>query len=128
MMNNDIPDLYVAQQNGMKNTDSLKNYKAPSKKHQHKMSNLLSGILDETPSCLNVDADKEPLPPQPPQPQMTNVLNVVSLSQEKKSSNEIFSGATFTDCTFNFGIDYNSWFQEPKAKKKRLLLDSSDED
>ena len=46
LLDADIPEIFVAQHSGMKNTDSLKAYKNASEKHQVRMSNVLNDITN----------------------------------------------------------------------------------
>ena len=46
LLDANIPEIYVAQHSGMKNTDSLKSYKSANKDCQMKMSDILNNNLD----------------------------------------------------------------------------------
>ena len=88
LLDSDISDNYVAQHNGMKRTESLTSYKSANKKRRQEMSTILSG-------GEKVEVNE------------TNI----SLSQETHSSQsntikKFLSDGIFTDCIFNFGVNF----------------------
>ena len=57
MLDSDLPETYVAQQEGMKCSDSLKSYKAPGKKHKLHIPHILDHY---TPSHSSSTSTKSP--------------------------------------------------------------------
>jgi hypothetical protein len=93
LLDSNLPDVYIAQQVGMKSTDSLKSYKAPNKEHRVEISSILSGEKQELPvssKTTEINCSK---------------TTEINLSQEISSS-RMFEGAIFKECTFNFGVDF----------------------
>ena len=54
LLDSDVPEVFVAQHSGMKNTDSLKSYKTAGVRHQIKMSNILNGITADSTTSSKV--------------------------------------------------------------------------
>ena len=54
LLESDIPETFVAQQQGMKNTDSLKRYEAPGDKHREKISHALDRFVPPIQSPANI--------------------------------------------------------------------------
>ena len=78
LLDADIPEIFVAQHSGMKNTDSLKAYKNASEKHQVRMSNVLNDITNNKQEDTNV---------------------IISSGGNNDKSSSMFVGATFSNCT-----------------------------
>ena len=113
LLDADVPEIFVAQHSGMKNTDSLKAYKSASKKHQIRMSDILN--------------EKDVVSDQ-----------VVISSQQSNSSVDarstgLFSGAVFNNCTFNMGTVEPSYSNSSKesstiVRRRFRFFSSSDEE
>ena len=85
LLDADIPEIFVAQHSGMKNTDSLKAYKSASEKHQVRMSNVLNDITNKK--------------------EETKVR--ISGTGSGNNSSGLFAGATFSNCTVYTGDVYH---------------------
>ena len=48
LLDENVPEVYVAQYSGHKNIDSLKNYKSANKTHRFQMSSILSSNIEKT--------------------------------------------------------------------------------
>lgn len=130
LLDADIPEVFVAQHAGIKNTESLKNYKSAGEKHQVAMSNVLNEVSSSTitktasasrsliGNASSAVASAETL-----------VLSQSSTSSVSKDS-RLFAGANFHDCTFNFHCKYGGSDADPSPPKRRfrLLSSSSEED
>ena len=139
LLDSNLPDIYVAQQVGMKNSDSLISYKAPNKEHRLQISDVLSGKRETiaeshtvthapvanvesgvdflTNAVTNASDVTRSVSPQ--------ASHIITFSQENKTSHtreSMFAGASFKDCTFNFGVQFGG------KKRKRVILSSSDEE
>ena len=102
LLDADIPEIFVAQHNGMKNTDSLKSYKTASESHQIRMSNVLNDITKEKRKRNNSSVDA--------------------------GNSGLFPGAIFSNCTFNIGTTvYRSASPSRHIKRFRLLSERNEE-
>ena len=54
LLDSDVPELYVAQHSGMKNTDSLGSYKVANKKNQIKMCKILDNEKNKETEIVTV--------------------------------------------------------------------------
>ena len=93
-MDADIPENYVAQLSGHKNSKSLDSYKTASDDHQRKMSLTLSrtntSVMPSSSSSAKEDTKKEKQP--------------AAVGEDVLSSG-LFSGSTvLKGCTFNFNF------------------------
>ena len=140
LLDSNLPQIYVAQQVGMKSTDSLKSYKAPNKEHRLQISDVLSGNKEKNagahtvthgPVANNVETDVDFVTntvtnaPDVSRSVSLETPHFITLSQESKTSHtgkSMFAGASFKDCTFNFGVQFGG------TKRKRVILSSSDEE
>ena len=115
-----VSDLFVAQHVGMKNSDSLKSYHSANKKQRMDMSRILSESTNEvtvsaSPNEVTISERRENLQ-----------------QSSSQSMQSMFGGATFNNCTFNFGVSAPASFPKSPKKQKRNLMRliswSSDDD
>ena len=121
LLDSDIPDTYVAQHVGMKNTNSLKSYKTPGKKHKMKMSDILacqSGDADDTIPKSTPEASSSLSKQFAPSSTITRPEPILGPSQfpnqplpaycqSASLASMVSSAGTFTNlsgCTFNFNF------------------------
>ena len=111
LLENGVPELFVAQHSGMKSTDSLKSYKRASMAQQRTMSDVLNDTLTEA----QVVPVKQSAPPLCP----------------RGTVSDFFQGATFNNCTFNFGqisLPTQSESSETQTKQRRLTVLRADQE
>ena len=136
MLDSDLPETYVAQQEGMKCSDSLKSYKAPGKKHKLHISHILDRY---TPSHSSSTTTKSPTTQamvhnsSKASSSKSNILQVSQVTNIKHNSSNsptsILSPGSFsncTNCTFNF--KFGNTEKSPPIKRRFKLLSSSDEE
>lgn len=106
LLDANVPGIYVAQHSGMKSTDSLKSYTTANQKQQLQMFNILSGVPQQH------EAPEE-------RPVLFSSQN--SVSNENRTTTNMFAGASFVNCTLHFGEGSSS------SRKRRLIIDSDEE-
>lgn len=103
LLDSNLPDTYVAQQQGMKSTDSLKSYKAPGEKHLLQISHTLDRY-DSAPKPSQavesstitkptqaVDFTRAKIDTQIPKSPRNNVLQLSQVNQITNNINNIIS-------------------------------------
>ena len=113
MMEADIPEIFVAQQQGMKSTNSLSSYKTPGSKHMIMISDAIeeSSSHTATESSTSHTATESSTssittarPTNSVTPAASDPDSPILISSQKSkttSTTSHFQGATFNNCTFN---------------------------
>ena len=132
-----VSDVFVAQQHGMKNTDSLKSYKVPGQKHKVQMSNILSrqepdsrptdrgrserNVQQLAPSSTIVRPEQIPPSHLEPESRPTQPSSQATISSMISSAG---SFSQLKDCTFNFNFGTVGGLLPPDrpTKRRRILI------
>ena len=138
LLDADVPENFVAQLSGHKSTESLQSYKSASAKHQKRMSLTLSradlsGSRDEALSSVHNQGFEVVTRSTTDIAASSTTTTLIDQSSDPllSSTAPIFTGAnigSIRGCTFQFQIFHGNVKIVQNERKRRIVIDSDEDD
>ena len=126
LLDEGVPENFVAQHSGHKNTDSLQSYKSAGEKQQKQMSMILSRVQNQSTRCYAIQPSSTAMEIVPSVATSNRAAITHTSSTSTATSSSFLSGVqTIQNC--NFQVFNGDVSINVPVKRRRVMIESDDE-